>query len=440
MSIVQESWLRHVLTGVDSRVELAAEVLDWADGKAQFAQDELVPQPTDEESLKAWERFTRQVQNLAPRAIAFKKSSAVGVVNWGDDDPGNIDSRLEDMNLHGLAERLLKNLVALGIAGVIPHVPEVGQPRLQRLGGYIEPLYNEDDREEPSAWFQVTDEMDGKSFRLRIYEPNPADPILGTVTEWRNQRNAYTVGNPPSAVHENVFMPAVVMVDTDQAGMPIGELEQALPLLKSEVAQQIKNLRATDTHTWPVRWAAGDWDITETLSAGDVLVAGDPSSKIGIIDPPNLEMLFTHHDRILERIRGDLKLPISSISTGNFPSGEALEQANAISIAQASRYASHLSELLTQGVERFAVALGMTADDAPHVSVTIDTEQSRRVVSDQVRNDWREGLISFRVAVNTISQFYKDWKPKDIEAFIADGEGVIPDEPGMSEAAEVPEP
>src|SRR5690606_30224119 len=118
---------------------------------------------------------------------AFKRTSAIGSVTWGGDDPEGIDAKLsETVDLDRLAAGSLKSLVAIGIAGLLPHQPETGRPRLQRMGGYIEPLYTEDDLGgEPAAWFQVLAEPSGNKYRLRVYQPDENDPIRGTLTEWR---------------------------------------------------------------------------------------------------------------------------------------------------------------------------------------------------------------------------------------------------------------
>lgn len=436
-SIVQTAYIRHVLEGVSARVATAAEVLDWADGQASLNESELIPpiRSGDDSARKAWERFKKQVQNFGPRAVSYKRAAAIGTVNWGGYNTKNIDIHLDNIDLESRAKRALKNLVALGIAGVIPHAPEGQPPRLQILGGYLEPLYGEDDNEEPAAWLQVTAESAGDTFRLRIYEPDPLTPLIGTVTEWREQRNAWEIGNQPSSVLEGVLMPTIVMTDTDQAGLPVGELAQALPVLKAEVAQQIRILRAAEANIHPTRWAVGDWDFGSTHGAEDVLIASHTDSSIGVIDPPGLATLFEQHDRILERVRGDLKLPVSSITTGTFPSGEALDQANAVANATAREYAVAVARLLTGGVRGFCLALGIPDDNAPLVSVEVNREQERRSVSEQVRNDWRDGLISFRAAVTTVSQFYPTWESEDVEMFIRENEELLPAVEGPNDSA-----
>lgn len=418
---LQGAYVRHVLQGVTTRVALAAEALDWADGLQTLDSTELVADLKDEVSKAAWNRLAKQVQGLGPRAVAHKRTAAIGSVSWGGDDPNGIDDRLEDLDLDRLAVTALKRLVAVGIAGVLPHQPESGQPRLQNMGGHIEPLYSEDDvGGTPAAWLQVLAEADGRKYRLRLYEPSDAEPARGTLTEWRGANNPYELGNPPTGRWEDVLMPTVVMVDTAQDGTPLGELTQALPLLKGEVAQQLRILRAADANSWPKRWMSGDWDVPESETAETVLVATDPASSVGVIEPPKLEGLFALHDRMLDRVRADLKLPISSITTGTFPSGEALDQANAISISTAKELARLVQTLLTGGVRGLCELLGIPRDKAPPVSVEINREQTRRMVTEQARADYAAGLIPRRVAVLTVAQYYPHWSDDEIDEFLAE--------------------
>src|SRR5690606_40812206 len=96
---LQSAYVRAVLQGVTTRVALAAEALDWADGLQTLDSTELVADLKDEVSRAAWNRLAKQVQGLGPRAVAHKRSAAIGSVSWGGDDPNGIDDRLEDLDL-----------------------------------------------------------------------------------------------------------------------------------------------------------------------------------------------------------------------------------------------------------------------------------------------------------------------------------------------------
>lgn len=437
---LQSAYVRAVLESVTARAERAAETLEWADGQQTLDQNELVAGFKNPDSLKAWRRLTKQVQGLGPRVIAHKRTSAIGSINWGGDDPNGIDERLQDLDLNRLAVAALKRLTAIGIAGVLPYQPEDGIPRLQNMGGHIEPLYDQDDiGGTPTAWLQALAEADGRTYRLRLYEPSAEDPTRGALNEWRHATRPYEIGTRPANQWDNVLMPTIVMVDTAQDGTPLGELAQALPLLKGEVAQQLRILRAADSNSNPRRWMIGDWDIPESESAETVFVATDPQSNIGVIDPPQLEGLFTLQDRMLDRLRSDLRLPISSINTGTFPSGEALDQANAISISTAKEYARLVQALLTGGVGGYCELLNIPRDKAPQVSVEINREQTRRMVTEQARLDFKDRLIPKRVAVLTISQYYPHWSDEEIEEFLTKEDTAEPEPPPPLGASDEPE-
>lgn len=418
---MQAEWVRASLEGVRARVAEAARVLDWADGQQLLDETTLAPPITDAVARKVWERLTKQVQGLGPRIIRHKTTAAIGAVTWGGANPRDIDARLHDLDLDFIAADALKHLCAVGIAALWAFQPEGAPPRLQKLGGYVEPLYEEFDvGSEPAALFQVLGESDGRSYRVRVYEADPSDPRRCAVREWRKMLDPTALGRTPSAVYEGQVMPRVVMLARDQSGLPLGELKVALPLLLGEVAQQLRELRAADSNASPLKWAKGDWDIPpEGISADSVLVAASADADLGRLEPPTLDGLFTLHDRILERVRGDLQMPVSSITTGTFPSGEALDQANAAAIANAATYARLLSRLLTGGVRDYARLLGISEEAAPEVAVLVNREQMRRVVSDQARADYQAGLISLRAAVLAVAPYYPHWSDREIEEWLA---------------------
>lgn len=415
------AWVRAALEGVRARISTAAKLLDWADGKQVLDETDLAPAITDPHARKVWSRLAKQVQSLGPRIVAHKTTAAIGAVNWGGRNPGDIDDRLSDLDLDFMAADALKHLCAVGIAGVWAYQPEVGPPKLQKLGGYLEPLYEEGEAGgEPAAIFQALSEARGDRYRMRVYEPDPDDPRRGTIYEWRNQRDPAAIGVPPTDTFHDQLMPRIVMLRRDQSGLPIGELETALPLLLAEVAQQLRELRAADSNASPLKWMRGEWDLpAEGVGPDTVLVTNDPAAQIGRLEPPTLDGLFALHDRLLERIRGDLQMPVSSITTGTFPSGEALDQANAAALANASMYARLLSRLLSAGVRDYAALLGIAEDEAPQVAVIVNREQMRRVVSEQARADYQAGLISLRAAVLAVAPYYPHWSDREIEEWLA---------------------
>lgn len=416
LDIVRGAYVRAYLRGVSARAAAAAEALDWLDGTQTLSATQLVP-PFAEGSAgqAAFRRFAGQVQSLGPRAFRFKRDGTLGAVNWGGDST-TMDARLESIDLVSLATPALKGLFANGIAAAWAYQPEVGPPRVQRLGGHLEPLYLEDDAAgDPIGLFQVRAQPDGARYTLRVYEFS-LEPGRGTIYEWRDAQTMFEIGKVPTLMIENTSVPRVQIANRSQDGLPLGEFGQALPTVIGEVAQQLRLLRVADAHAWPLTFAAGDWDIPRDLGSQSILTAGSTDAKVGKLEPSDLTTLFQQHDRVLERFRADTSLPIGSINTGNFPSGEALEQANATYLSSCRSYAAMLSRLLTDVVADYAALVGIS--DPPPVTVNINQEFTKGAITSTVIELWREGLIDFAAAVRAVSVYVPTWSSDEVEAYI----------------------
>lgn len=419
LDLLRDAYLRAYLDGVTARASAASEALDWLDGTQDLNPTGLVP-PFEDGSAgaSAWMRLKRQVQSLGPRAFRFKRDGSIGSINWGGDDPDGIDERLSQIDLHDLASQSLKSLFATGIAAAWAYQPESGEPRIQRLGGHIEPLYHQDDAAgEMIGLFQVRAQPGGNKYTLRVYEFSD-EPGRGNVYEWRDAGSMYEVGKAITKAWEDTSVPRVQMTSRSQDGLPLGEFAQALPIVQGEVAAQLRILRVADSHAWPLLYAAGSWDIPSNLGQNSILVSPNAGDALGRVEAGSLEQLFTVHDRAMERFRADAALPIASISTGNFPSGEALEQANATYLSSCRAYANMLSALLTEVVGDYAELLGISRDEAPPVSVAVNHEFTKSSVLSTIQELYRDGLVEFAAAVRAASVYVPTWSSEEVEKFI----------------------
>lgn len=413
-------WMKAHLDAVDARITHAAEVLDWAHGKQTLLYEDIIPNmPSDPtakaQAMKDFERYKRRVQSLGPRILKTKRAGAVGDVNWGGDNQGGIDKRLEALDLRNLARTAFDPLVANGVTAAWAFTDErTGRNKIQVLGGYIELIYHEDDPQgEPIGLLQITQDPGQLKvrYRVRVY-----DIEARSIREWRNLEKPTDLGGPPSDTWENTSVPRVALYDADQAGEATGEISQALELLRDEVASQVSIKRVSDAHAFPLQWQAGNWDRVEEQGATTVLESPDPEAKVGRLDPGEMEQLFIQQDRAMERLRGDLSLPIASIGGGTWPSGEALQQANVAYVTSSQDYAYMLSRLLTEVVGDYAELENIS--DPPPVTVSVNREQMRTVISQQVREDFRAGVISLRMAVTALAPYYPASSSEEIEEHI----------------------
>jgi hypothetical protein len=431
------AYVRAYLADVTNRITSAANALDWAHGKQTLDNADLVPPfPSDSdayaEALKDWNRYKQQVQSLGPRALKAKRMGAVGDVNWGGRDAGGIDDKLARLNLRALARTAFDPLCVNGITAGMAYLDEdTRENRVQILGGFLEPFYREDDpTSAPIGLYQVT--QDPGSFRVR-YRVRVYDFAERSIREWRDLDDPTKLDGPHDEEWLNTSVPRVATFDTDQDGYPVGELAQCLTILASEVADQLRILRVADTQAWGILALAGDWDTDTEMGATTILRSTEASSTASRIEPASLEPLFQKHDRTMERLRGDLSLPIASIGGGQWPSGEALHQANIAYISSSSDYATILSEFLTALTRDFAELESVPEESAPPVTISISREQMRNVVSKQAREDYQAGIISLRMAVTNVAPYYPNATDDDIELFL--GAPPNPD-PGDEEGEE----
>lgn len=414
------AYMRAVLDGVNTRIENATTALDWAHGQQDLeALDLIPPWPTDAqaraEAETDWARYKKQVQSLGPRILRTKRMGAVGHVNWGGKDEKGIDAKLETLNLRDLARTAFDPLVTNGITAAWAYRDEVtGRNRAQVLGGYLEPIYREDDPAgEIVGLFQATQDPHEIKvrYRVRVY-----DFEARTITEWVNLTGATMIHGPPANEWKNTSVPRVAVYDLNHDGYPVGELSQAIAVLRAEVAAQLKLLRVAEAQAYGILALAGDWDLGTEMGPTSVLKANEPGSTASRIEPASLDPLFVLHDRTMERLRADLSLPIASIGGGAWPSGEALQQANIAYISSSADYAEILSRLLTETAADYAALEGIR--EAPPVTVSISREQMRATISTQVREDYDKGVISLRMAVTALAPYYPDTSSDDLEAFI----------------------
>lgn len=435
---LESTYMRAYLDAASTRIETASTVLDWAHGQQSLSHTELVPPfPTDPDAKDRaeadWTRYTKQIQSLGPRVLKTKRGGAIGDVNWGGDDTGGIDDRLESLDLRALARGVFDPLCSLGIAAAWAYRDaDTNRTRAQTLGGYLEPIYREDDPSgEIIGLYQATQDPDERRarYRVRVY-----DFEARSIREWRNLSDPTNIGGPADEEWTGTSVPRVAVYDTTQDGYPVGELAQALATLKGEIAIQLRILRVADGHANPILYQTGGWDDVKELGGTTVLRSSEPGATAGRIEPSDLATLFTLHDRAMERLRADLSLPIASIGGGDWPSGEALQQANVAYVTSSKDYALLVGELLTGVVEDYATLEGIS--DPPPVSVTTNREQMRQTISTQVREDYKAGVISLRMAVTALAPYYPATDSEGIEEFLEREETPLRASPFLPSAAD----
>lgn len=403
-------YIRASLDGVAARYDAYLDALKWSVGPMTDIPRELLPRPEGDAGEQALNRLARMAVSAGPTLLQQIRDGVIGDVNWGGDS-NQLDKRLEELDLDVLAEKLLeRGLVGGFMCGIVAQVSP-GQYVIRRLGGYVEPITDEFDYDTVRGIAQVMRERprNGQSrYTVRAY-----DLETSTLREWRDVTSPDQMRNDvePMALE---FVPRFVVLQVGADGLPVGDMQRALPLIKAEWASQVRGDRVEEATGFP-----------QAVVKGDVLSGVDKRGPTNIIEisadgdykfvlPGDLSQIHEHHDRKVERLYSTLRLPAGSLG-GQTPSGEALREAAVKFVQMCSRYASSLSTLMTDLTADLAMAHGL--EPVP-VTVSIDREVARELEINTVLSLWNAELISFGAAVRAISVHVPTWPAAEVEAFI----------------------
>lgn len=403
-------FIRNQLRSLEERIADHAEALDWATlPKPVVNWATMLPKATTVAAQEALLRYLKTLAGVGRRVYSKRLWGAVGNVSWGGDS-AELDDALVALDIDAIARQAFKRLFALGIVGVLPYRnAATGEPTLEVLSGYLENLTQPENRERDTGLMQAWQDDRGR-WHVRVW--NYAERIL---SEWRNLDLVSGLGRQPTAVTPNAPMPAVAVMERDQAGLPVGEMVAGLELLRGEMVDQISYRRVSETHVFPIRWMAGPWSEIQELGPNVILKGSDASkSALGVWEGGSIEPVTQRLDTTLNRIREHFSLPFGVLGTTT-PSGEALREANQSFIAASMSYATALSSLLSRAVELYATLLGVQA--AP-VAVDVNREATREARMAEVRENYRAGLMPRRQAVIEIMAYYPMWRSEDAYAWL----------------------
>lgn len=451
MNEVQLAAAKAALVGVENRIREHLEVTMWAKGQLlqHIASGEhhrgsgrmpqhltdLLPGTSTAQGAADLERLARMAKSIGPRILRLKHYGTLGSVNWGDGSP-TFDRELDNATTESLKafprdrlarKALEQDLIRGMLAGIV--IPDgAGGARAMPLGGYVEPLVDDDDVEHVWGIYQAWQPPSGSKWRVRVYNLETRE-----LFEYSGLDSPTEIGNVPQPIL-NAPMPVYDIVDDDLDGYPRGEFMESLPLFKSEWASQVRGDRAEETTAFSQLVVRGQLGFGDSERGPTRVIRLPPDGDAHYLEPPSLEQIHTHHDRKLERLRVDHSLPGGFLGSQT-PSGEALREANQAFIADCSSRARRISNWLTRLLADYSELVGLA--DPPPVSVIINREFERASVVDQTVLLYREGLIDFGEAVRAISVYYPTWSSQAVEEFIDGSRELVPPPFTPSTAAEV---
>ena len=395
---------------------------DWSRGRwdsTDRTRDNLLPKPTDVAGQDAFNRLQRQVQSAGPRALRAKLDAAIGTINWGGDNPNQIDAKLSALELDALAEKLATDALITGIAAVIASTPIDGQPaEISRLSGYLEPILKPGNVDRITGLFQCWQELQGNKpvWIVRVYDFDELE-----MREWRNLGHPGALAGTPT-ITANASMPRVFVPYMDDDGLVLGEFVIALPRLKALYATEFRLLRVEELAAFPRLLLKGDVKVENAGSPASILRASKDGGDAKFLEPGNMEQLRHQRSSRREDLRDDLALPGGFLGNDS-PSGEALREANTRYYQASRKLAQQISRLLSNVVRDYSVLEDVT--DPPNVVVNPNYEFMRDLVVQNTLALHGAGLIPLAIATREIQVFFPGWADEDMEAFIASREGVV---------------
>lgn len=446
-------YVRGFLRGLQDRVRATADALAWYEGDPEYIADQLLPVFTDGSDAESdFIRFSAQTQSPGPLALRLRRQAAISTVTWSKLPP-DLNTRLDDAHpmLRRVAQAAAKHLFVNGIAAAWPVIrdrvtspdgqtdptPGDSSPTLQHLGGHLELLWEPDDvGGTPVALLQITGNQathEGAGVR---YDTRIWDFTSGRLMVWLNLAQPWEVGGDPTNTYPQdgggeLVMPTVVYADIDQYGLPVGEGKTAMPFLRQAVSVDMRVLRTSQAHAFPVWALMGKWEVAKRIGANTVLRAREADARAERISSGDLQPLFDEREDLRERVRQQLVLPITGAQSA--PSGEAYVQANVAYNSATDELAALVGELMTPAARGYLALQDGKTDPTAYADVRVtvkpDRELKRSIIGMQVREDYRVGLVSRRMALGELEAFYPNSGTDELEAWIEAEEDLPPPGP-----------
>lgn len=428
------------LNSVTRRATKRYEAEEWGTGQFDSPPYNLLP-TLPAAALEAARKLADQAQSMGPRIVGIKKFLTIGDINWGGDDK-ELDELLRGQDLEALADEMFEQALYSGmLVGIVRRgrrgegddgEPLAGEPVIEPLTGHVEPLYDAENPSRVAGIFQAWLPLDTreKGWRVRIYDFDER-----TMTEWHKLQQPYMVGGRPAFDPvRNAPMPRFQILRRGRGRLPIGDMELALPLLKSDWSSQVRGDRAEQSTAFAQMLIRGQVDDgTNDRSPTNVIrVTVDGDAKY--LTPGDLTQIHAHHDRKIDRLRRDANLPGGVLSGSNI-SGEALREDNMHAIADAKAKAKKLQRFLTDLARDFAREHNRPADTL-EVTVSINKDFEAATALDRIVMLFDKGLLEFGAAVRAVSVYVPTWSDPDVEAYIKQAGEVVGEEPTTAGGAE----
>ena len=450
MSIALSQLKELQLRAARGRIETADEALDISAGVWRPDSGELMPAARNATRAEAWNRALNQCQSVGPQILEKKVPSIIGSINVDTEDSQEL---LDAIDLRSLARRLLETYLSIGIMAAVAHNSEDRGPTITRLGGVIEPITQDDNKDNVIGLYRTWQETphsflpsnpdgrsdfddgdsrniimdDAGSWAVEVWDwSDDTTGALSRRTLWRGLDDPTALERKPVSVDERTSRPRFRVRSWTTDGRAIGEIERALPTIKALWATDARLILAEELAGYPMLLALGGVDLDgesksrAVVGPGEVW-SGTKDSTVSWLEPGNLKELREERAMRAERVRMDVNLPGGFLGTAT-PSGEALKEANLSAQLSNQAYARDLSELLTEVTTDLA---GIAGGEIGAVSITPFKQKDFIAEIDIAIKLFQEGIVPLSVTVNKVKALYPTWSEDDVSEWITSQSQII---------------
>lgn len=424
---LESQYIKDYLHDIDARVAESADAFDWLDNRQIVAWSDLLPNMdnADDRTLNDLNRYKKQITSLGPRAFNSKKTGVIGEVTWNVEGDEDLNEQLESLNVDRMAERILRDFFVAGISALYAFTDiDDKRDKLQKLGGYLEPLYKENDvNGEVVALLQIRSSGGiYNKYNLRIYDFQD-----NVIREWQDKDSAHEFGGRPDLEISTESMPVFLITRHTEDGYARGDFLTSLESVKNEYIQQMRVVRVSESSTYSPTFFKGHWKAAGKLGPHIAYRANEEGwqdAEIGKVDSGDMGNQLTVSDKSLERVRAELNLPVHFTGTQP-PSGVALEQLNISYATSIASDARDLSWLMTKGVQEYAKLIGIPNPEEISVTVTPNREYVKQQTIESVIALNQSNLMPRNIAYKELQPYFNNWSDDDLMELLEQNEGVV---------------
>lgn len=446
-----DSWIDYPMSNAGAIEERYREHTDaWkhAESKYEPYPGEITPQLINEYQIQDWARATRKIASPGASVLSDRAGIAIGSVSWnlienenepfetleGEDRQERDDRIIESLELPQLARRLVREWIVRGVMASLPYqLPHEKTPRIGRVTGYLEPLFDPDNLDMLVGLLQIK-KIPGKtghsfmrngSYWIRIYDwsyealeeakiKDAEKESRCVLTEWVDIANLKAAKpGKASRLQEVTLRPVVTHLDPNDEGEICSDFMLAVPFMRGVLASDIGLERGEELAGYPIPVFENAGRVDAVSAAIPIEV--QPGGKFYWAEPGNLDVLEKRLEGKRSNLARVMSLPAHKVGA-QVRSAETIREENVKFFNKAQEDATEIAEHLTRLLASLsAVGLPLSPHD---VVVAPNRDYIRESIIGLALEALKVGAIPVEAAAKEIQPFFLNWKKEDMDDWL----------------------